>query len=110
MNELAKLGRKLLEPQADIRLLESHHTHKKDAPSGTCKTLCDYLGIKPDEYEEKVAYLRMGTVCGEHSIFFAMPDEVIEIKHTAYSKKIFAAGALEAGKKMLTCQDGDLGV
>ena len=52
----------------------------------------------------------MGTVCGEHSIFFAMPDEVIEIKHTAYSKKIFAAGALEAGKKMLTCQDGDLGV
>lgn len=41
----------------------------------------------------------MGTVCGEHSIFFAMPDEVIEIKHTAYSKKIFAAVPLRQAKK-----------
>lgn len=110
MNELAKLGRTLLGDSADIRLTEYHHTLKKDAPSGTCRTLCDYVGIKPEEYPEKVAFLRMGTVCGEHSVFFAMPDEVIEIKHTAYSKRIFAAGALAAGKKMLSCQAADLGV
>ena len=43
----------------------------------------------------------MGTIYGEHSVFFAMEDEIIEIKHTALSKKIFAIGALEAGKKLL---------
>lgn len=110
MNELARLGKTLLGEDADIRLAETHHTRKKDAPSGTCRTLCEYVGIKPEEYPEKVAYLRMGTVCGEHSVFFALPEEVIEIRHTAYSKKIFAAGALAAGKKMLSCQEGDLGV
>ena len=110
VNELVKLGAKLLADKADIRFLESHHTLKKDAPSGTCKTLCEYAGISPEEYGEKVAFLRMGNMCGEHSVFFALEDEVIEIKHTAYSKKIFAAGALSAGKKMMACKNRDLGV
>ena len=110
VNELVKLAAKLLEGKADIRLFESHHTLKKDAPSGTCKTLCQYAGVSPEEYDEKVAFLRMGNLCGEHSVFFAMEDELIEIRHIAYSKKIFAAGALSAGKKMIACKEGGLGV
>ncbi len=110
VNELVKLAAGLLGDKADIRLLESHHTLKKDAPSGTCKTLCEYAGISQAEYGEKVAFLRMGNVCGEHSVYFAMEDELVEIRHIAYSKKIFASGALSAGKNMIACKNGDLGV
>ncbi len=110
VNELVKLAAKLLGDKADIRFFESHHTLKKDAPSGTCKTLCRYAGVSPEEYGEKVAFLRMGNLYGEHSVYFAMEDELIEIRHIAYSKKIFAAGALSAGKKMIACKNGDLGV
>lgn len=108
--ELAAAGKRMLGAAADIRVLEMHHTKKADAPSGTAKTICTVVGIDEDEYEEKAAWLRLGSVFGEHSVFFAMEDEVLEIRHTAFSKKIFAAGALAAGKKMLTCQNADFGV
>lgn len=100
MNRLAELGTELLEG-ADIRVYEAHHTMKKDAPSGTARTLCDYLKISPEEYGQKVAVHRMGTVPGTHAVYFALEDEVLEIRHTAFSKKIFAIGAIEAGKKLL---------
>ncbi|MBR5229378.1 MAG: 4-hydroxy-tetrahydrodipicolinate reductase [Firmicutes bacterium] len=101
LNMLAAQAKDMLGKDADIRVLEAHHRYKKDAPSGTAKTLCSYVGIAPEEYEEKVAVQRMGTIVGEHSVFFALEDEVIEIRHTAASKRIFAAGAVEAGKKLL---------
>lgn len=102
MNRLAELGAKLLDgSNADIRVYEAHHTRKKDAPSGTAKTLCSCVGITPDEYDDKVAVHRMGTVPGTHAVYFALEDEVLEIRHTAFSKKIFALGAIEAGKKLL---------
>ena len=44
---------------------------------------------------------RSGTVCGQHTVYFALEDEILEIRHTAMSKKIFAIGALEAGKKLM---------
>lgn len=100
MIQLCQQAYTLLENKSDIRLLESHHTKKKDAPSGTAKTLCSAVKLDPED-EDKVVSLRMGTIYGEHSVFFAMEDEIIEIKHTALSKKIFAIGALEAGKKLL---------
>ncbi|MBQ6899470.1 MAG: 4-hydroxy-tetrahydrodipicolinate reductase [Firmicutes bacterium] len=101
MNQLAELGSRMLGEDADIRVYEAHHTKKLDAPSGTARTLCERIGITPEEYEEKVAVHRMGSVPGEHSVFFALEDEVLEIRHTAFSKKIFAIGAIEAGKKLL---------
>lgn len=103
--DMAKLGKELLGESADIRVFEAHHTKKQDAPSGTAKTICEIVGIGKDEYDQKTACLRMGTVFGEHSVFFAMEDEVVEIRHTAFSKKIFAAGALAAGKRMLMQQN-----
>lgn len=101
MNELAELGARRLAGKADIRVAEAHHTRKTDAPSGTAKSLCHHLGIEENEYPEKVASLRMGNVYGQHTVYFAMEDEVLEIRHTAYSKRIFALGALEAGKALL---------
>lgn len=101
MNELAELGASRLAGKADIRVTEAHHTKKIDAPSGTARSLCHHLGISEAEYPQKVASLRMGNVFGQHTVYFAMEDEILEIRHTAYSKRIFALGALEAGKALL---------
>lgn len=96
MNEAVHLSKNML-PDCDIGVEEVHHNQKKDAPSGTAKTMCDIMGISYD----KAVSLRLGTVFGQHRVYFALDDEVLEIVHTAYSKKIFAAGALEAGKRMI---------
>ncbi len=95
MNEVAERSQKLM-PEADIAVEETHHTKKKDAPSGTAKTLCDILQVPYDT----CASHRIGTVPGQHTVYFALEDEVIEIRHTAFSKRIFAIGALEEGKKL----------
>lgn len=102
MNKLAGEGKRLTEDcgGCDISVEEIHHNRKIDAPSGTAKTLCAVLGVP----EEKAVSLRLGTVFGKHKVYFALEDEVIEITHTAYSKKIFASGALEEGKRMLGIQ------
>ena len=55
-----------------------------------------------EDFAEKVTSIRMGTVFGQHVVYFAMEDEVLEIRHVAYSKKIFASGAIHAGKIMLS--------
>jgi 4-hydroxy-tetrahydrodipicolinate reductase len=100
MEELCHTAARKLMPDCDIRLLEIHHTKKKDAPSGSAVTLCRMTGLDPED-RELVQSLRMGTVFGEHTVYFAMEDEVLEIKHTALSKRIFAIGALEAGKRLM---------
>ncbi len=100
MTSLCCLAAEQLSEGCDIQITEAHHTKKKDAPSGTAKTLCRVVGLGPED-RERVHSLRMGTVYGEHTVYFAMEDEVLEIRHTALSKRIFAIGALEAGKKLL---------
>ena len=96
MNDLAVEAKRLM-GDCDIGIEEIHHNKKADAPSGTAKTLCQALGIP---YEKATSH-RLGTVFGQHKVYFALEDEVVEITHTAYSKKIFAMGALEAGKNMI---------
>ena len=54
--------------------------------------------VFPDKYEIGIAAVRGGTIVGEHEVIFAGQDEVIEFKHTAYSKAVFAKGAVEAAK------------
>lgn len=89
---------------ADIGVEEIHHKMKKDSPSGTAKTLCDIAGV---DYED-AGSLRLGTVFGRHTVYFAMEDELLEITHNAYSRGVFAAGAIEAGKVMVQeKRDGD---
>ncbi|HZK01263.1 MAG TPA: dihydrodipicolinate reductase C-terminal domain-containing protein [Anaerovoracaceae bacterium] len=76
----------------DAGIVESHHKKKKDSPSGTAYLLSDSLGGKC----QNVSALRIGSIPGEHTVIFAGPDEVIKITHTAYSRKIFALGAIKA--------------
>ncbi len=99
----------------DIEIVERHHNKKVDAPSGTALALADSINETLDnsyeycydrsERREKrpkkeigLSAVRGGTIVGEHEIIFAGTDEVIEFKHTAYSKAVFAKGAVQAGK------------
>ena len=99
----------------DIEIVEKHHNQKVDAPSGTALALADSINEACDEQYEYVydrsqvrkkrdkkelgiSAVRGGTIVGEHEVIFAGIDEVIEFKHTAYSKSVFAKGAVEAAK------------
>lgn len=99
----------------DIEIVEKHHNRKVDAPSGTAlaiadamnEVLCEEYAYKFDRSGERkmrekkeigISSVRGGTIVGEHEVIFAGADEVIEIKHTAYSKAIFGNGALQAAK------------
>ena len=99
----------------DMEIVEKHHRLKLDAPSGTALALADSLNEAMDnqyhyvydrsqrrqQREDKeigISAVRGGTIVGEHEVIFAGTDEVIEFKHTAYSKAIFGKGAIEAAK------------
>ena len=105
----------LAEAGFDIEIVEKHHNQKLDAPSGTALLLADAINNELDNsYEYKydrsqvkekrkpkeigISSVRGGSIVGEHEIIFAGTDEVIEIKHTAYSRAIFANGAISAAK------------
>lgn len=105
----------LSEAGFDIEIVEKHHHLKVDAPSGTALALADVINESlPEKYEYKfdrsqdrirrpqkeigISAVRGGTIVGEHEVIFAGEDEVIEVKHTAYSKAVFAKGAIEAAK------------
>lgn len=119
VNMLLKLlqdAAKILAPAGfDIEIVEKHHNQKVDAPSGTALALADSMNQalenayvynydrsqvrqKRDKKEIGIAAVRGGTIVGEHEVIFAGEDEVIEFKHTAHSKAVFAKGAVEAGK------------
>ena len=99
----------------DMEIVERHHKLKVDAPSGTALALADSLNEamdgqyhyvfdrsqkreKRDAKEIGISAVRGGTIVGDHEVIFAGPDEVIEFKHTAYSKAVFGKGAVEAAK------------
>ena len=100
MTQLCRAAAELAGEDCDVRILEIHHTKKKDAPSGTAKSLSQVLHLDFDN-PDQVQSLRMGTVYGEHHVYLALEDEVLELTHRALSKNIFAIGALEAGKRLM---------
>lgn len=127
INTLMKLLRVaadvLAERGYDIEIVEKHHNQKVDAPSGTALALADCINqVLNNEYDytydrstvrEKrkkkeigISAVRGGTIVGEHEVIFAGIDEVIEIKHTAYSKAVFAKGAIDAAKFLSGKQSG----
>ena len=111
--ELVKNAAKVLDPEYDIEVVEMHHRHKKDAPSGTALMLAraaadgrgksdDFLyGRKGDIGERPVGEiavhaLRGGSVIGDHTVMFAGELERVELTHKAQDRAAFAAGALKA--------------
>ncbi|MCB9253154.1 MAG: 4-hydroxy-tetrahydrodipicolinate reductase [Bdellovibrionaceae bacterium] len=79
----------------DLNLSEEHHVHKKDAPSGTAKSLLEVLERR-GYGEVPVQSVRAGGIRGVHTLKFAAADETIEIRHEALDRKVFAEGALIA--------------
>lgn len=114
--KLLKQAAAILAPaNFDMEIVEKHHNQKLDAPSGTALALADSMKealddsyyykydrsgerTKRDPKEIGISAVRGGTIVGEHEVFFCGEDEVIEFKHTAYSKSVFAKGAIEAAK------------
>ena len=106
----------------DIEVIEKHHNQKVDSPSGTAKTLVETIerscteemreqygregNSKRERNEIGIHSLRGGTIVGEHSVLFCGEDDIIEIKHTAMSKKIFAMGALKAARFLVGKEAG----
>ncbi len=78
----------------DVKIIESHHKKKKDAPSGTAKRIAQIIEEKRGERVE-VLSLRAGEIVGEHKVLFAGPGEVLEISHTALSRFTFVRGVIE---------------
>lgn len=116
---LAKTATKLLEGSFDIEIIEKHHNQKIDAPSGTALAIADAIDDTlsyPAEYvydrhsvrrkrgshEIGLHSVRGGTIVGEHEVLFAGTDEVIELKHSAHSKEVFAVGAIKAAKFIIS--------
>jgi 4-hydroxy-tetrahydrodipicolinate reductase len=86
-------------------IVETHHKMKKDAPSGTAKTLAEILkAVRKSEIS--VQSIREGDVVGEHTITFSGPGESLELTHRAANRGIFAAGALRAAKWIINKPPG----
>lgn len=77
------------------QIVETHHKMKKDAPSGTAKTLGEILKLALNT-EIPIESVREGDVVGEHTVSFVGPGERLELTHRAGSREIFASGALRA--------------
>ncbi|MCD8008567.1 MAG: 4-hydroxy-tetrahydrodipicolinate reductase, partial [Clostridiales bacterium] len=105
----------ILGDSVDIEVVEQHHNRKVDAPSGTALMIADAaasalnydVDYTCDRHERRaprpkneigISSVRGGTIVGVHEVIFAGRDEVIEIKHTAMSREIFANGAVRAAK------------
>lgn len=115
LKELKNVAAVLAPAGFDIEIVEKHHNQKLDAPSGTALALADSINEKlnreynyvydrsgeskkRDPKEIGISAVRGGSIVGEHEIIFAGTDEVITITHTAYSKALFANGAVQAAK------------
>ena len=83
-----------------VDIVEAHHIHKKDVPSGTAKRLAELIKQTPAHKSEhiKIESIRQGEIVGEHQVRFHSPQDIIIIKHSAKTRDIFAQGALEAAK------------
>lgn len=113
LTELVKKAASVLGEGFDVEIIEKHHNRKLDAPSGTAMAIADALS---ESYENAKEYVydrhsvrrprgkqeiglhavRGGTIVGEHTVLFAGQDEVIEVKHSAQSRDVFAVGAIRA--------------
>jgi len=94
---LTRKAAELLGRDFSPEIIETHHKMKKDAPSGTAKTLAEVLKTAQKIQDEiPIQSIREGDVVGEHTVIFMGPEERLELAHRATSREIFARGALRA--------------
>lgn len=123
MKVLKDVAPLLAEAGFDMEIVEAHHNRKKDAPSGTALALADSINsafAEPYEYvfdrsgrfeprrekEIGISAVRGGSIVGDHEVIFAGTDEVVRFTHTAYSRAIFAKGAIAAAKFLASKEPG----
>ena len=109
-------------PDYDVELTETHHNGKRDAPSGTANTILDVVDSardeeldrthgregehKREESEVGVHVRRAGNVRGEHELLLAGNDEILTLTHRAESRRVFAAGAVDAAEWIVGKEPG----
>ena len=115
LTKLVALAARSLGSAAEVEIVEAHHRHKADAPSGTARKLAEAVrdaraegvitsgrtGIVPgDRPKNEIAIqsIRMGEIVGDHEVHFALDHEVITLSHRALSRDVFASGALAAAR------------
>lgn len=123
LSALAKKAASVLSGDFDIEIIEKHHNQKLDAPSGTAIMLANEISTvlekqpiyeydrhskrcKRSKNEIGLHAVRGGNIVGEHEIIFAGHDEIISLSHSARSKEIFAAGAINAALYMVAKENG----
>jgi 4-hydroxy-tetrahydrodipicolinate reductase len=94
---LTQKAAELLGSDFNPEIVETHHKMKKDAPSGTAKTLAEILKAMRSS-EIPIQSIREGDVVGEHTVIFTGPGEQLELTHRAANRGIFALGAIRAAK------------
>lgn len=121
--DLVKKAASVLHENFDIEIIEKHHNRKVDAPSGTAYMIAEAINkelgnsktfthgrhgreTKRQKEEIGIHAIRGGTIVGEHSVIFAGIDEVIEIRHSSASRKVFGAGALKAAQFLVNKEPG----
>ena len=102
---LTQKAAELLGSDFNPEIVETHHKMKKDAPSGTAKTLAEILKVARNS-EIPIESIREGDVVGEHTIIFSGPGESLELTHRAANRGIFAIGALRAAKWIINKPPG----
>lgn len=121
--QLLREAAKLL-PEYDIEVIEAHHRYKKDAPSGTAKTILqileEELGSREKKYgregmmergrEIGVHVIRGGDIVGDHAVLFSGNFETIQLSHRAYDRSVFAQGALKATRWVIGKKPGIYGM
>lgn len=115
VRELVQQAARVLDGRADVEIVERHHNKKVDAPSGTALALGEAVKdalsgsskfvfgrhgrhVPRAENEVGIHAVRGGSIVGEHDVMFLCPDEEVDISHKAYSRDIFARGALAAAQ------------
>ena len=124
MNKMvSEFAKEFFEHHFDIEIMEKHHNQKIDSPSGTAVMLYDGINKalddsleptydrhsihrKRERNEVGISSIRGGTIFGEHTVMFAGQDEIVEVKHTALSKEVFANGAVAALKALMNKDKG----
>ncbi|KOR27291.1 dihydrodipicolinate reductase, partial [Achromatium sp. WMS3] len=123
--KLLKIASQVMGPDADIEILEAHHRHKKDAPSGTALRMGEIVantlqldlqqvavygreGNRTPRVKDSIGFatLRAGDIAGEHSVWFVTEGERVEITHKASSRLNFAQGALRAARWLMNYEHG----
>ncbi|MDO8525705.1 MAG: 4-hydroxy-tetrahydrodipicolinate reductase [Candidatus Omnitrophota bacterium] len=104
--KMASDAAKILGPEYSVEIVEAHHVHKKDAPSGTAKEIARVIKDVRGDIGIPIESIREGETVGEHTVTFESSVDLVEITHSAKTRDIFVKGALHAAKFVVGRKSG----